>query len=67
MNNEEKIQIINEKIYNVSCIIDNLFYGISNIPWEELKGMDTRQTSLNDYMLTKQALEAEKETLTSQV
>ena len=67
MNNEEKIQIINEKIYNVSCIIDNLFYGISNIHWEELKGMDTRQTSLNDYMLIKQALEAEKETLTSQV
>jgi hypothetical protein len=55
MNNEEKIQIINEKIYNLSCIIDNLSYGISNIPWEESKGIDTRQSDLNDYMLKKQA------------
>lgn len=55
MNNEEKIQIINEKIYNLSCIIDNLSYGISNIPWEESKGIDIRQSDLNDYMLKKQA------------
>lgn len=55
MNNEEKIQIINEKIYNLSCIIDNLSYGISSIPWEKSKGIDTRQSDLNDYMLKKQA------------
>lgn len=56
MNNEEKIQIINDKINSVSGIIDNLSYGISNIPWEESKGIDTRQSDLNDYIVKKQVL-----------
>jgi len=56
MNNIEKTQILNDKINNLISIIDNLSYGISNIPWEESKGIDTRQSDLNDYVLKKQAL-----------
>lgn len=56
MNNIEKIQILNDKINNLTSIIDNLSYGISNIPWEESKGIDTRQSYLNDYVLKRQAL-----------
>lgn len=56
MDNIEKIQIINKKIDNLSSIIDNLSYGISNIPWEESKGIDTRQLDLDGYILKKQAL-----------
>lgn len=56
MNNIEKIQIINDKINNLTSIIHNLSYGIANIPWEESKGIDTRQSDLDDYVLKKQAL-----------
>lgn len=56
MNNIEKIQIINDKINNLTSIIDNLSYGISNIPWEESKGIDKRQSELSDYILKKQSL-----------
>jgi len=66
MNNIEKIQIINDRINNLTSIIDNLSYGISNIPWEESKGIDTRQSNLNDYRLQKEALELEKQALTNQ-
>ena len=66
MNNIEKIQIIDDRIKNLTSIIDNLSYGISNIPWEELKGIDTRPSDLNDYILKKEALELEKQALTNQ-
>jgi len=56
MNSIEKIQIINDKINNLTSIIDNLSYGISNIPWEESKGIDPRQSELSDYILKKQSL-----------
>lgn len=56
MNNENMIEIINEKIDILSKIIDNLSYGIDNILWDQSKGIDKRQLELSDYILKKQAL-----------
>jgi hypothetical protein len=56
MNNIDKIEILNDKINNLSKIIDGLSYGISNIPWNESKGIDSREQDLSDYILKKEAL-----------
>lgn len=56
MNNIDKIEILNNKINNLSKIIDGLSYGISNILWDESKGIDSREQDLSDYILKKEAL-----------
>lgn len=56
MNNIDKIDILNDKINNLSKIIDGLYYGISNIPWDQSKGIDTREQDLSDYILKKEVL-----------
>jgi len=61
MNNIDKIEILNDKINNLSKIIDGLSYGISNISWDESKGIDSREQDLSDYILKKEALLKELE------
>ncbi len=56
MNNLEKINILNEKIVILSNIIDNLQYGIENLPWDESKGTDSRQDNIIQYTLKKNAI-----------
>ena len=56
MNNSDKIEILNDKINNLSKIINGLSYGILNIPWDESKGVDPREQDLSSYILKKEAL-----------
>lgn len=61
MNNEEKIQSLNDRLDNINSIINNLSYGINNISWDFSKGTDSRNLELSNYNLKKQALIEELE------
>ncbi len=54
--NLNKISIINSRLETISVIIERLSYGIENIPWNDEKGIDQRQSELSDYILKKQSL-----------
>ena len=54
--NLNKISIINSRLETMSVIIERLSYGIENIPWNDEKGIDQRQSELSDYILKKQSL-----------
>lgn len=54
--NLDKISIINSRLKTISVIIEKLSYGIENVPWNDKKGIDQRQSELSDYILKKQSL-----------
>lgn len=56
INDIEKRGEINSRIETMSNIINALSYGIENIPWNNEKGVDSRQSELSDYILKRQSL-----------
>jgi len=53
---DEKIDILIEKINNLNLIINSLQHGISSLEWNISKGVDNRLEELVDFVAKRDAL-----------
>jgi hypothetical protein len=65
MNNVNKIDILDERLNNLQVHIDILTKDILINPESDVEGKPMRQTVLNDFISKKEAILAEKNTLTN--
>jgi len=66
INNEDKIVLIDIKIFNLDLHISVLNQDILDNPGGDVEGKPTRQSVLEEFQLKRNALVMEKEALTNQ-